>query len=119
MQHFEKGLYYSTAVNAGVIVKQQWALSHGYEFYELTAKRTMTDIVESLAVALNQQLDTPTPEFFASSRESLKVVLNYMYTHSARATSRDLEVSISAIKHYVQLAGYESISAWQAENKRA
>lgn len=116
-QHFEKGRYYNEAINSGVDIKRQWAKANGYEFVEMHEHRYMSDIIKHLSEVLDTELQTPTPEFFARNYPDMKTVLSYMRTHSARATHTRLNVPITKIKKYVYLAGYPSISAWQADNK--
>lgn len=118
LQHFEPGRYFNHAVNQGVIAKEQWAIDNDFVFHEIIAKRKMADIIGDLGSVLGQALATPTPEFFATSDEAMVTVLNHMSTHSARQTCRDLQIPITKIQKYVQLAGYKSISAWQGENQR-
>lgn len=40
-----------------------------------------------------------------------------MKTHSARQTMKDLNISVTKIRKYVILDGYQSISDWQSANK--
>jgi len=117
LQHFEKGRYYNEDINNGVKVKAKWAVRNKYEFHEIVAKKTMDEIINALADVIQQPLQKPTPEFFTKSNNAIDDVLAYMKTHSARQTSKDLDIPISRIKKYIQIAGYSSISAWQAENK--
>lgn len=117
-QHFEEGLYYNESITRGVVLKRQWALEKGYEFHEIVANKTMRMIIRDLAATLNRTLRTPPAAYFANNDEAMATVLAYMQTHSARQTSRDLKVSIPKIRKYVQLAGYESITAWQAEHQK-
>lgn len=118
MQHFEQGRYFNEAVNHGVLSKQRWALDNDYQFHEIVARRSLSAIIEALATVLGRSLETPTPEFFATSDEAMLTVLAHLETHSARQTTKDLRVPISKIHKFVQLAGYESVSAWQAEHQK-
>lgn len=118
LQHFEEGLYYNPLINEGVVHKKKWATDNGYEFHEIRAVKTFGKIRRELVKVLKQPLQTPSPEFFAESDEAMINVLDYMRDNSARKTTRDLNIPMTKIKRYVQLAGYTSISAWQAENQR-
>ena len=48
---------------------------------------------------------------------NMKTVLQYMQKHSARQTERHFKIPKTKIQKYIKLAGYESISDWQSENK--
>ena len=118
LQHFEAGAYFNEDINRGVRSKELWAIEQGYSFHEMVAKKTMIAIIADLTLVLERRLETPTAEFFAASDEVMTQVLTYMETHSARQTERDLQVSRTRIQRYIRLAGFESISAWQAENRQ-
>lgn len=117
LQHFKEGLYFNQDITDGVAIKAEWSKQKGYDFHEIIAKKTMNEIINDLSMVLKRPLIKPTPEFFAKSDENMVEVLNYMRHHSARKTSKDLKVPMSKIKKYIQINGYSSISAWQAENK--
>jgi hypothetical protein len=117
LQHFEKGLYYNEKINVGVIQKQNWCKQHGYDFVELKAVYDIDNIIEMLSNVLDIKLEKPTSEFFKANNPDMTTVLNYMQTHSARQTENDLQIPRSRIEKFVKLSGYESISAWQADNK--
>lgn len=118
LQHFKKGLYYNEKINEGVRLKHEWCIKNNYVFYEMHASYNINEILKSLSDILNTKLNKPTPEFFKNNNPDMISVLNYMKTHSARQTAKDLNIPMSKIKKYVALANYSSISDWQSENKK-
>lgn len=117
LQHFEKGLYYNEKINEGVNIKKKWCEEHGYEFTEIKASYSMSQIICDISNVIHKTLKTPSSEFFKKNTPDMQTVLNYMKTHSARQTMKDLKIPVTKLKKYVFLTGYQSISAWQADNK--
>lgn len=117
LQHFNKGLYYNEKINTGVLLKQTWCEKQGYKFIEIIASYDIKQIVKDLSKILQINLQTPTPEFFRHNNPDIQTVLTYMKTHSSRKTAKDLNIPITKLRKYIFLNGYQSISAWQADNK--
>ena len=117
MQHYEEGLYYNPKINDAMIIKKQWCDEHNVTYIEMMSKRTMTDIINDLSRILDIQLQTPTPEQVTLYNPEMLDVLEYMKTHSARQTMKDLSLPVTKLRKYVELQGYSSISEWQNENK--
>lgn len=115
-QHFKPGLYYSENINIGMQRKEQWCKAHKYQFIEIPYSRTLNDIFQSLSEKLNCALKLPTPDYIAKFTPELKDVLEYMKSHSARQTCKDLNITRYKLQNYIYLAGYSSISQWQKEN---
>lgn len=114
-QHFEEGCYFNKNINDNVEYKAQWLHDNGYDFHEIAATYNIEELISVLSEKLNYKLKRPTPEFI-SRIPNLKSTLDYMLTHSARQTMRDLGISRDKIGLFVKIAGYDSVSHFQKSN---
>ena len=62
------------------------------------------------------ELTTPPSDYLKHYSPDMTTTLDYLSTHSARQTMRDLNIPVTKLKHYVSLQGYHSISDWQNDN---
>lgn len=117
-QHFTPGFMYNQTISDGVKSKEKWAKQQGFHFFEIKGahNENMRRLMQELSHILNSELTTPTRDFFMNTDPDMATVLDYMKTHSARQTMKDLSIPVTKIRKYVTLCGYNSISSWQLDN---